>query len=420
MGLNVAITGIGVVSALGHSPAELYDRLALDEVAIREVPWTVGDPDRTEWWAPVTDLVPPEWMQGRKLEGIDPFAQNAGAAITDALKNSGIETLDPLRTAIVIGTSKNGTQSMERAQFDVDRGGRDSASGKYQIRVWPNLAASQIAMNWGLHGPCLTISTACASSLDAIGTGARLIASGQVDVALVGGTEGGLGWRVWEDGFVPASAYSRSNFGMGAKTDDPRRACMPFDADRGGMVFGEGAGMFVLESEEHARARGAEAHAWVQGWGTLSDAYHPSTPDPSGQWERLAMEVALREAGADADQIDVVAAHGTGTAKGDVAEIHAINDLFGDRAGEVSVMSVKGTLGHPTGAAGAIALATALEGLRRGEVMHTGGTTVPDPAIKFDLVLDKPKARDIDWIQVNAFGFGGQNASLVVSRESQS
>ncbi|ALJ21850.1 beta-ketoacyl-[acyl-carrier-protein] synthase family protein [Microbacterium sp. No. 7] len=416
--MNVAITGMGVASALGHDPAELYDRLCAKEVAIRETPWTRDDPERFEWWAPV-ETRPPAWMDARKLDGIDPFAQNAGFAVTEALAHAGIGELDPLRTGIFVGTAKNGTQSMERAQFDVDRAGRETASGKYQIRVWPNLAASQIAMNWGLHGPTLTISTACASSLDAIGLGARFIASGQIDVALVGGAEGGLSWRIGEDGYVPASAYSRSNYGMGANVDDPTKACRPFDVDRGGMVFGEGAGMFVLESEEHARRRGARPLGWVQGWGSAADAYHPSTPDPTGQWERLAMEHALADAGVSPEVIDAVAAHGTGTAKGDVAEINAINDLYGARVGEVSVMSVKGTLGHPTGAAGAIALVTALEGMKRDEVIFTGGTSTPDPLIRFDLVLDEPRRRTVDWLQVNAFGFGGQNASLVVSREAQ-
>jgi 3-oxoacyl-[acyl-carrier-protein] synthase II len=272
-------------------------------------------------------------------------------------------------------------------------------------------------MQWQLHGPCLTHSTACASSLDAIGTGARMIASGQVDVALAGGTEGGLAHGVGDDGFVPASAYSRYRYGMGAAVTSARRACLPFDVDRAGMVMGEGSGMFVLESAEHARRRGARVHAWVQGWGTSSEAYHPSTPNPSGEWERLAMQLAATEAGIGPRQIDVLAAHATGTPKGDIAEIAAINAFFAGAS--PSVMSIKGTLGHPAGAAGALALVAAIEGMHRGLVVHTGGTTNPEPAIDFALVLGRPQARDISWIQANAFGFGGQNASLVLSAERQ-
>jgi 3-oxoacyl-[acyl-carrier-protein] synthase II len=416
MGLDVAVTGVGVVSALGVTPAELVDRLIADDLGIQETPWTADDPDQFEFWAPVENFAPPEWMAG-KLDGIDPFARHAGGAVTSALADAGLAELDPLRTAIVVGSAKTGTQTLERAQFDVDRLGRDAAAPKLMIMVWPNMAAAQIAMQWQLHGPCLTLSTACASSLDAIGTGARMIASGQVDVALAGGTEGGLAHGVGDDGFVPASAYSRYRYGMGAAVTSPRRACLPFDVDRAGMVMGEGSGMFVLESAEHARRRGARVHAWVQGWGTSSEAYHPSTPNPSGEWERLAMQLAATEAGIGPRQIDVLAAHATGTPKGDIAEIAAINAFFAGAS--PSVMSIKGTLGHPAGAAGALALVAAIEGMHRGLVVHTGGTTNPEPAIDFALVLGRPQARDISWIQANAFGFGGQNASLVLSAERQ-
>jgi 3-oxoacyl-[acyl-carrier-protein] synthase II len=416
MGLDVAVTGVGVVSALGVTPAELVDRLIADDLGIQETPWTADDPDQFEFWAPVENFVPPAWMAG-KLDGIDPFARHAGGAVTSALADAGLAELDPLRTAIVVGSAKTGTQTLERAQFDVDRLGRDAAAPKLMIMVWPNMAAAQIAMQWQLHGPCLTLSTACASSLDAIGTGARMIASGQVDVALAGGTEGGLAHGVGDDGFVPASAYSRYRYGMGAAVTNPRRACLPFDVDRAGMVMGEGSGMFVLESAEHARRRGARVHAWVQGWGTSSEAYHPSTPNPSGEWERLAMQLAATEAGIGPRQIDVLAAHATGTPKGDIAEIAAINAFFAGAS--PSVMSIKGTLGHPAGAAGALALVAAIEGMHRGLVVHTGGTTNPEPAIDFALVLGRPQARDISWIQANAFGFGGQNASLVLSAERQ-
>jgi 3-oxoacyl-[acyl-carrier-protein] synthase II len=415
MSLDVAITGIGVVSALGHAPRDLFDRLVAGESAVRETPWTRDDPERFEYWAPIVDFVPPSWMDGRKLPGIDPFAQHAGAAVTSALADAGLAALDDRRTAIVVGTSKNGTQTMERVQYDVDRLGRAAADPKMMIKVWPNMAAAQIAMRWKLHGPCLTITTACASSLDAIGLGARLVASGQADVALVGGTEGGLTYGV-DSEFVPASGYARYNYGMGsAQVTDPGKACQPFDVNRAGMVMGEGSGMFVLESAAHARARGARVHAWIQGWGTSSEAYHPSTPDPSGEWERLAMSLAIDEARIAPADVDVLVAHATGTPKGDVAEIRAVNDLFGAHAPDVSVTSPKGTLGHPAGGAGAIGLAILLEGLRRGQVAPTGATTDPEPDIRFDLVLGEPRKRSMDWMQVNAFGFGGQNASVVLS-----
>ena len=415
MGLGVAITGIGVVSALGHSSQELYDRVRRDELAIKEVPWTIDDPDRFEWWAPVEGLGPSQWLDERVIAGTAPFAQNALVAACRAVQGSGLGRLDPLRTGVVIGTSKNGTQTLERAQYDVERLGREGASGKLMIKVWPNLAASQIAMHWNLHGTCMTMSTACASSLDALGYGARLIASGVADVVIAGGAEGGLSVDVGQDDFVPANAYARYAYGMGGNITDAAKVCQPFDRGRAGMVFGEGAAIFVLENAARAIERGAAIHGWIEGWGNAADSYHPSTPNPSGEWERRAMELALEEAGVDASRINAVAAHGTGTPKGDLAEIAAINDCFGAHAKDVSVMSTKGILGHPTGAAGALALAISLEGIARGEVIHTGGTHDPVDGINFDLVIDAPRKKSVEWLQVNAFGFGGQNASLVVS-----
>jgi 3-oxoacyl-[acyl-carrier-protein] synthase II len=412
MGLGVAITGRGVVSALGHTPAELTDRLGRDELAIKPTPWS--EPDRAEWWAPIEDFHAGDWMDRRVESGTNPFARYALAGAVTALADAGIDQPDPLRTAVVIGTTMGGATSLERAQFDADTRGPRAIAPKAMIAAWPNMAAAQITMRWGLHGPCLTVSTACASSLDAIGTGARLVSAGVADVAIVGGTEAGLGVGVGEHGFVPASGRARTLYGMSVVGGPARAASRPFDRHRGGMVMGEGAGMLVLESARHAADRGARVHAWIEGYGSLSDAHHPSSPDPSGQWEQLAMRLALDEAGLSPSDVDAIVAHGTGTPKGDAAEIQAINGLFGDRAQPVPVTSVKGGLGHPAAAAGALSLLVGVEGMSRGELVHTACTTDVDPEVEFDLVLKAPRALSIDVLQVNAFGFGGQNASLVL------
>ncbi|HKY23299.1 MAG TPA: beta-ketoacyl-[acyl-carrier-protein] synthase family protein [Vicinamibacterales bacterium] len=414
MGLNVAITGMGVVSALGCTPSELLARLRADEIAIEETPWTRDDPERHEWWAPVKDFDPSRWLDGKLVDGTAPHTQFALAAISDAVRESGIE-LDPLRTAVIVGSTIAGTQLFERSQYDVDRLGREGVLNKVMIKAWANMAAAQVAMRWGLHGPTLTITTACASGIDAIGIAARYIAAGLADIALVGGTEGGISYGVGDNGFIPASAFSRYDYNMCGQTRDPRTACQPFDRNRLGMVYGEGAGMFVLERADRARARGARVLGYVQGYGNGADGYHPSTPDPSGDWEKRVMELALAEAGIGAARISAIVAHGTGTPKGDIAEIRAINNLFRDRSRPVPVMSVKGTLGHPTGSAGALSLVVGLQGMREAEFPFTGATVEADPEVEFDLVMREPRKMDIEWLQLNAFGFGGQNASLVVS-----
>lgn len=414
MSLNVAITGMGVVSALGHSPADLLARLNADEIAIEQVPWTRGDPERCEWWAPIKDFDPLRWMDAKLADGTAPHTQYALAAVSEAVRQAGIEP-DPLRTAVVVGSTIAGAQLFERSQYDVDRRGREGVLKKVMLKAWPNMAAAQVAMRWRLHGPTLTVATACASGIDAIGLGARLIASGAADVALVGGTEGGIAYGVGEGEFVPASAYARYDYGMCGQTKDPRKACQPYDRNRLGMVYGEGAGLFVLESAAHARARDAHVLGWVQGYGNGADGYHPSTPDPSGEWERRVMEFALAEAGVGPAAISAIIGHGTGTPKGDIAEIRAINKLFRGLPKGVPVMSVKGTLGHPTGSAGALSLIVGLQGMVQSEFAFTGATVDPDPEIEFDLVMHESRHMKIDWLQLNAFGFGGQNASLVVS-----
>ena len=414
MSIGVAITGMGVVSALGHSPAELVGRIKAGDLAVQEVPWTRDIPGDHDWWAPIVGFDPLRVMDPKVAGGTHPFAQYAMAAVVDALADAGLNDLDQLRTAIVVGTTAGGATSFERVQYDVGRHGPQAADPKVYIRTWPNMAAAQMAMRWGLHGPCLTLSTACASSLDALGTAARLIASGAADVALAGGTEAVLGLGVGEDDFVPATGFVRRGYRMSATTDNPRRACLPFDRDRGGMVMGEGSGMFILESAEHAVRRGAKVRAWIEGYGSLADGYHPSSPDPSGDWERRAMQLAQSEAGITAAQVSAIAAHGTGTPKGDTAEIRAINTLFGDRTDPVPASSLKGVLGHPAAAAGAVALVAALETMPAREALHTAGTTTVDPEIEFELIVGEPKTVDIEYLQVNAFGFGGQNASLVV------
>jgi 3-oxoacyl-[acyl-carrier-protein] synthase II len=280
------------------------------------------------------------------------------------------------------------------------------------------MAAAQLCMRYGLHGPSLTVTTACASSIDAIGTAARLIASGQADVAIAGGTEGGIslaGGGVDGD-FVPALFYAGGHYGMEAPATEAHTAMLPFDAHRTGIVTGEGSSMVVLESEAHAAARGATPLAWVRGYGSLADGYHPSSPEPSGRWEARAMELAQAEASIGPAAVDAVIAHATGTPKGDEAEIRALNDVFADRVETLPVSSIKGHIGHSGASAGGMGVIAGVMAMHHGRFPHTAGSSVPDPEIRFDALMGEARAVDVDVLQVNAFGFGGQDASLVVTR----
>jgi 3-oxoacyl-[acyl-carrier-protein] synthase II len=265
-------------------------------------------------------------------------------------------------------------------------------------------------MEYQLHGPCLTVTTACAGGIDAVGTAVRTIQSGMADVAITGATEG-----TGKVEFQSALGSNSLTYGMVTPTTDPTKACRPFDRDRTGIAGCEGAGMFILESREHAEARGAEILAVVRGYAQCADAFHPSTPNPTGEWEALVMRNALAEAGLSPSDITGVYAHGTGTPKGDLAEIHALNDVFAERVDSLLVTSLKGHMGHPGSSASAMNLVAATIGMRRGEILPTASTENPDPEIKFDLVLKAPRQADVKAIQINAFGFGGQNASMVVT-----
>jgi 3-oxoacyl-[acyl-carrier-protein] synthase II len=345
-------------------------------------------------------------MDDRTLRGTDRFAQYAVAAAVAAVEDSGIGELDPLRTAVVMGTSMAGAATLYDAQKAYSEGGYEAVPRKLQLMAWPNMAGGHIALRWKLHGPLLTISTACASSLDAIGIAARMIETGMADVAIVGGTD---------NGGAKVSNLGAAQYGMSpTDIDDPYMVCRPFDRNRRGILGGDGAGVVILERLDHARKRGARIDGLVSGYGSLSDGYHPSSPDPSGRWERAAMEAAQKEAGLSPGDIGAVVAHGTGTPVGDTAEIKAINETF--TGGNVNVTSIKGNVGHTGGAAGVMGVMAGLHALRTNALPPTASTTDLDPDIRFNVPLDGPAPLERDAVQVNAFGFAGQDASLVIRR----
>jgi 3-oxoacyl-[acyl-carrier-protein] synthase II len=234
-----------------------------------------------------------------------------------------------------------------------------------------------------------------------------MIETGRADVVIAGGTERGL---------CEVLHHSQMQYGMTNAVTDPAMATMPFDRRRSGLVEGEGAAVFVLERADRARERGAEILGLLTGYGSLSDGSHPSSPDPSGVWEAEAMRQAQRSAGLEPDAISGIVAHATSTPKGDVVEITAINEVFGDRRGSLPATSIKGNVGHTGAASGGMGLALALHAMKTGRLAHIAPTSEVEPEALFDVVIEKPAVGDYRAIQVNAFGFGGQNSSLIVER----
>ncbi len=407
---NVAITGIGVVSSLGSDLAEFNRKLAEAHVAVQAAPWAGDEGLEYAWVSLVEDFKPEDWMNDRVIEGSDPFTWYAMAAAVQAVADSGLDELDPRRTAVIMGTALAGSESIAESQHGLDTHGAAGASRKLQIQAWPNMAASQIAMHWDLHGPLLTVSTACASAHDAIGTAARMIEAGMVDVAITGASDRARS---------KLQLLTMGKYGMFAQQPDRYKACLPFDVNRTGVMPGEGAGVLILERADLARARGATIHGRIRGYASMADGYHPSSPEPDGKWEQVAMEGALADAAlaGGTDAIDALMAHGTGTTIGDTAETRAINRLFAGRETPLPVASVKGHLGHTAGAAGIMSLLGGLASIKANAVIPNAGTREVDPEVEFHAVIGEPAEANVKTVQVNAFGFGGQNASMIVTEE---
>jgi 3-oxoacyl-[acyl-carrier-protein] synthase II len=406
---DIAITGLGVISSLGHNIDEFCQNLSAAHVVVGPTPWNNEPSLENVWMSMVENFRPEDWMDERVIDGTDTFAQYAIAAAVQAVDACAIGDLDAERTAVVVGTSCGGTETITRSQEGLDREGPSGVDRKLQIKAWPNMAAGQIALRWKLHGPLLTITTACASSIDAIGTAARLIERGDCDVAIAVGCESGR---------TRLTKIAGGLLGMMAPQSDPYKACRPFNTERFGVMGGEGAGMVILERADLARARGAKIHGYLKGYATLSDGYHPSSSHPDGSWESRTMEKAIADAHlpGGAKDVDAIIAHGTGTPLGDIAEIKAINRVFEGRGKSLKVSSIKGHVGHTAGAAGVMGLMAALHSMEKGALVPTAGTTDVDPAAEFEVVIQKPAKGEFNTMQVNGFGFGGQNSSLVVTR----
>ncbi len=415
--MDLAITGMGTVSPLGTSADELCDGLLSGRRGIRVAPW--ADDVEGGLYAAVDDRFDPAaTIDGRVVAGTDGFARFALAACAEAIGDAGLGStdLDPFRTGVVHGTSMGGHFTVARSQWQYEHGGFDATDPKTQIKIWPNMAAAQICLAHGLHGPSITITTACASSLDALGTAALYLRAGLADIVLVGATEGGY---TADDGdhFVPGFVAAERAYGMSSGQTDPSRAMLPFDIDRVGIVSGEGSAFLVLETAEHAAGRGAVARAWLRGTASLADAHHPSSPQPDGRWEQLVMERAHESAGIGPEQVDVLIAHATGTPKGDQAEIRAINRTFTSNP-DLVVTGLKGHTGHTGAASGAMSVIAGVRAMADGELPAIAGTEVVDPEAEFDVAVRASRVVDLAVLQVNSFGFGGQNASVVISREA--
>jgi 3-oxoacyl-[acyl-carrier-protein] synthase II len=338
----------------------------------------------------------------------DRFIQFALASSSQAIEQSGLKLnhLEPHRVGVVLGTTMGGLATTTEAQTHLLCSPGSRVTPHLLPKMLPNLATAQIGIRHGLKGPSLTISTACASGNDAVGIGASFLVSGMADVILAGGSDS-LFCRLILGSLCSARALSTRN-------EKPAGASRPFDLLRDGFVIGEGSGFVVLETLEHALKRDATIWGEVIGYANCTDGFHTTAPQPEGKGEIQCMRQALASAGIDPDQIDYVSAHGTSTPEGDRVETLAMKEVFGPRAYELPISSIKGATGHMMAAAGIVELIASLKCIREGVIPPTINYENPDPECNLNYVPNEAQRISVKTVLSNSFGFGGQNSSIVI------
>jgi 3-oxoacyl-[acyl-carrier-protein] synthase II len=388
---EVVVTGRGVVTSVGETADGFFDALIGRRSGIAD-----GIGACTEF-DPETVMTPKE---ARRSDRVSHFAL---AAAQQAWDEAAPEGIDPERAAVVVGTGVGGLETLERNTLAWLQEGERAVSPMFVPMMMPNAAAGLIAMRFGIEGPGWSIASACATGSHAIGEAKRMIERGDADLVVAGGTEAAL-TKVCLAAFKRMGATSREGISR------------PFDAKRDGFVMGEGAGVLVLESERHARARGAKIFGRVAGYGASNDAFHITQPDEDGHGAIRSMTRALEDAGAQAGDVGYINAHGTSTPFNDKIETLAIKGVFGTNGSVPPISSTKSAIGHLLGAAGAVEAVASLAAIERGVLPPTLNLTEPDPECDLDYVPDGPReAPGLQAVLSNSFGFGGQNATLVLT-----
>jgi 3-oxoacyl-[acyl-carrier-protein] synthase II len=416
---RVVVTGLGLVTPLGCGVEATWSRLLAGQSGARRV----EEFDVSDISCQIANFIPKgpsaegkfnpdEWMEPKEQRKVDDFIIYAVAAAEQAIKDSGwkADTQDKQeRTGVLIGSGIGGLQGIAETALLLKEKGPRRVSPFFIPGRLINLASGHVSIRHGLKGPNHAVVTACSTGAHAIGDAGRLIALGDADVMVAGGTESPI-CRIALAGFAACRALS-TGF-----NDRPAKGSRPYDKDRDGFVMGEGAGIVVLESLEHARARGAKIYAELVGYGLSGDAYHITAPAESGDGAFRCMRMALNRAGIQASDVDYVNAHGTSTPMGDEIELGAVERLFSNSAGKLTMSSTKSAIGHLLGAAGSVEAIFSVLAIRDNVAPPTLNLDNPSVQTPIDLVPHAAKKLPINTVLSNSFGFGGTNASLVLRR----
>jgi 3-oxoacyl-[acyl-carrier-protein] synthase II len=415
---RVVVTGLGMVTPLGCGVEASWQRLIAGESGARKIDnFEVADlPAQIACQIPRGDgsggsYNPDQWMEPKEQRKVDEFIVYAMCAATQAIRDAGWAPKsheDQVRTGVMIGSGIGGIQGIAETAITLKERGPRRVSPFFIPGRLINLASGYVSIEHGLKGPNHAVVTACSTGAHAIGDAARLIALGDAEVMLAGGTESPVS-RISMAGFAACRALA-TGF-----NDAPAKASRPYDKNREGFVMGEGAGVVVLEDYQHAKARGAKIYAEVVGYGMSGDAFHITAPSEDGDGAFRCMSAAIQRAGITPGDIDYINAHGTST-MADTIELAAVERVVGNAAGKISMSSTKSCIGHLLGAAGAVEAIFSILAIRDGVAPPTINLDDPEVETPIDLVPHKARKRDIDVVLSNSFGFGGTNASLVFRR----
>jgi 3-oxoacyl-[acyl-carrier-protein] synthase II len=407
---RVVITGMGAITCLGNSVDEFWTGLKNGKSGIREISLVSPDGFPCRVSGEVRDFDTAEYMDRKESRRMARFSQFAVAAAHQAVKDSGLdlENEDLDRIGVLIGSGSGGLpETDQQAEIRVTRG-VNRMSPYYIPMMLVNMAAANISHTFNLTGYTNTCVTACAASTQAIGEASEIIRRGGADVIVTGGTEAGI-CEIGMGGFSTMRALT-------TWTGDPVKASRPFDSGRDGFAPSEGSGILIMESLQHATDRGAQIYAEIGGWGVSADAYHLVQPHPEGVGAAKAMQRALDSAGVSLDEIDYINAHGTSTPINDKSETIAVKRVFGDKAYNIPISSTKSMVGHSLGASGALEAIVCINSIND-RIMHpTINQEETDPDCDLDYVPNVAREADLDVVMSNSFGFGGQNAALVIKR----
>ena len=409
MRTRVVVTGMGAITPIGNDVESFWNGLKNKQIGIGPITYFDTTDYKCKLAAQVKDFNAKDYMDPKAARRMELFSQYAVAAAKQALDQAGIDMTkeDPYRVGVSVGSGIGSLQAVERDCKKLFEKGPSRVNPLLVPLMISNMAAGNVSIQFGLKGKCINVVTACATGTHSIGEAFRSIQYGEADVMVAGGTEASI-TPIGVAGFTALTALNT--------TDDPLRASIPFDKERNGFIMGEGSGIVILESLEHAKARGAKILAELVGYGATCDAYHITSPAEDGSGAAKAMEVAIIDAGARPEDIDYVNAHGTSTHHNDLFETKAIKLALGDHAYKVKINSTKSMIGHLLGAAGGVEFIACVKSIEEGYVHATAGYQIPDEECDLDYTPGEGVSMDVNYAITNSLGFGGHNASLVVKK----